>query len=50
MAASIAQQPRLLGAKALEALLDVIEGKTVEATTLVEVKVVSAENVSDYLK
>lgn len=49
MAASIAQQPRLLGAKSLEALLDVIEGKQVEKVTLVEVTVVSAKNVSEYL-
>ena len=50
MAASIAQQPRLLGAKALEALLDVLEGKTVDKTTLVAVAVVSEANVQDYVK
>ena len=50
MKASIAQQPKLLGAQVLEALVNHIHGEQVEEKVEVEVIAVSAENVDEYLK
>jgi len=50
MKASIAQQPKLLGATSLETLIKVLKGESVEETIQVEVQTVSEENVKDFVK
>lgn len=44
MVATVAQQPALMGATAVEKALDMINGKSVDATCPVEVKLVTADN------
>lgn len=46
--ASVAQQPKELGRIAVENALRVAEGKTVEKTVMVPVKVVTEENVAEF--
>ncbi|MEV0160445.1 D-ribose ABC transporter substrate-binding protein [Nonomuraea fuscirosea] len=48
MAASIAQQPRLLGQKAVDAAVKLAKGETVEKTVAVPVKVATKENASEF--
>lgn len=50
MKASVAQQPKLLGAEVLQAIVDKINGEEVEPEIKVEVKMVTEENADDYLK
>lgn len=50
MKASVAQQPQLLGETVLESLVNYINGEDVEPEIKVEVKLVTEENVDDYLK
>lgn len=49
MKASIAQQPELLGASVLEALVNQINGEETEEEIMVEVKTISVENVDEYM-
>ncbi|MEO3795235.1 D-ribose ABC transporter substrate-binding protein [Nonomuraea sp. B10E15] len=48
MAATVAQQPQLLGRQAVEAAVQVAKGETVQKTVAVPVKVVTKENVADF--
>jgi ribose transport system substrate-binding protein len=48
MAATIAQQPDLMGREAVEAAAALVEGEEVEAERLIEVKLVTADNVSEF--
>ncbi|MEV5499146.1 D-ribose ABC transporter substrate-binding protein [Nonomuraea fuscirosea] len=48
MAASIAQQPRLLGQEAVDAAVKLAKGETVEKTVAVPVKVATKENASEF--
>ncbi|MEV4079245.1 D-ribose ABC transporter substrate-binding protein [Nonomuraea fuscirosea] len=48
MAASIAQQPRLLGQQAVDAAVKLAKGETVEKTVAVPVKVATKENASEF--
>lgn len=48
MYASVAQQPTELGRIAVENALKAVEGKTVEKTVMVPVKVVTAQNVAEF--
>lgn len=48
MAATIAQQPKELGKKAVEAVAKILEGKDVSATEDVPVKTVTKDNVADF--
>ena len=50
MKASVAQQPKLLGAQVLESIVNSINGEEVEPEIKVEVKVVSVENVDEYIE
>lgn len=50
MKASIAQQPKLLGATALETIVKCIKGEAVDELINVEVMTVSSENISDFAK
>jgi ABC-type sugar transport system substrate-binding protein len=49
LAASIAQQPRLLGQQAVDAAVKAAGGATLEKTVAVPVKVATKENVSEFL-
>ncbi len=48
MAATIAQQPRLLGQEAVDAAVKLAKGETVEKTVAVPVKVATKENASEF--
>ena len=48
MAATIAQQPDLMGSEAVEAAAALVEDEEVEAERLIEVKLVTADNVSEF--
>ena len=48
MKASVAQQPKELGAQVLEAIVKAINGEEVEAEVMVEVKTISVDNVDEY--
>lgn len=48
MAATIAQQPDLMGREAVEAAAALVEGEEVEAERLIEVKLVTQDNVSEF--
>lgn len=48
MYATIAQQPKLLGQRAVEAAVKAIKGENVEKSQAIEVQVVNKENVGDY--
>ncbi|MEV5888430.1 substrate-binding domain-containing protein [Nonomuraea fuscirosea] len=48
MAASVAQQPRLLGQEAVDAAVKLAKGETVEKTVAVPVKVATKENASEF--
>jgi ribose transport system substrate-binding protein len=50
MAATIAQQPSLMGETALATAKDIIDGKDVEASQPVEVKLVTKDNVADFMQ
>jgi ribose transport system substrate-binding protein len=50
MAATIAQQPKLMGETALATAKEIVDGKTVEASQPVEVKLVTKDNVADFMK
>lgn len=50
MAATIAQQPKLMGETALATAKDVIDAKTVAKSQPVEVKLVTKDNVADFMK
>jgi ribose transport system substrate-binding protein len=50
MAATIAQQPKLMGETAMATAKDIIDGKTVQASQPVEVKLVTKDNVADFMK
>ena len=50
MGGTIAQQPKVLGATAVESALKVIGGGTVEKANPVAVKTVDAANVADFMK
>lgn len=50
MAATIAQQPKLMGETALATAKDIIDGKSVGASQPVEVKLVTKDNVADFMK
>jgi ribose transport system substrate-binding protein len=50
MAALVAQQPRLIGGTGVEDALKVIAGDKVETQPKVEVKLVTKDNVADFLK
>lgn len=49
MAATIAQQPTLMGETALATAKDIVDGKTVEASQPVEVKLVTKDNVAEFM-
>ncbi|MGN9783457.1 D-ribose ABC transporter substrate-binding protein [Nonomuraea sp. ZG12] len=49
LAASVAQQPRLLGQQAVDAAVKAAGGATLEKTVAVPVKVATKENVSEFL-
>lgn len=49
MYATIAQQPKVLGQKAVETAVKAIKGETVEKTQAIDVKVVTKENVKQYM-
>nr|WP_238552430.1 D-ribose ABC transporter substrate-binding protein [Bifidobacterium cuniculi] len=48
MVGTIAQQPRLLGQKAVEAAVKAIKGEVVEQTQSIEVETVTADNVKEF--
>lgn len=48
MVGTIAQQPKELGKKAVEAAVKAIKGESVEKTESIEVKTVTKENVADF--
>ncbi|GAA1641036.1 hypothetical protein GCM10009733_042600 [Nonomuraea maheshkhaliensis] len=48
MAATIAQQPRLLGQEAVDAAVKLAKGETVEKAVAVPVKVATKENASEF--
>jgi ribose transport system substrate-binding protein len=48
MAATIAQQPDLMGRESVEAAAALIDGEDVEAEQLIEVKLVTQDNVSEF--
>ena len=48
MKASVAQQPKELGAQVLEAIVKAINGEDVDAEVMVEVKTISVDNVDEY--
>lgn len=48
MKASVAQQPKELGAQVLEAIVKAVNGEEVEAEVMVEVKTISVDNVEEY--
>lgn len=50
MAATIAQQPSLMGETALSTAKDIIDGTDVEASQPVEVKLVTKDNVADFMQ
>jgi ribose transport system substrate-binding protein len=50
MAATIAQQPKLMGETAMTTAKDIVDGKTVETSQPVEVKLVTKDNVADFMK
>jgi ribose transport system substrate-binding protein len=50
MAATIAQQPKLMGETALATAKEIVDGKTAEASQPVEVKLVTKDNVADFMK
>lgn len=50
MACTVAQQPALMGSTAVEKALDLINGKTVDASVPVEVTLVTADNIDQFLK
>jgi ribose transport system substrate-binding protein len=50
MAATIAQQPKLMGETAMTTAKDIVDGKTVEKSQPVEVKLVTKDNVADFMK
>jgi len=50
MAATIAQQPKLMGETAMATAKDIIDSKTVQASQPVEVKLVTKDNVADFMK
>lgn len=49
MAATVAQQPALMGATAVEKALALVNGEAVDASVPVEVALVTAENVADFM-
>jgi ABC-type sugar transport system substrate-binding protein len=50
LAATIAQQPKLLGSKAVEQAAKAAKGETVQQVVDVEVKVITKQNVAEFLK
>lgn len=50
MAATIAQQPKLMGETALTTAKEIVDGKSVGASQPVEVKLVTKDNVADFMK
>jgi ribose transport system substrate-binding protein len=50
MAATIAQQPKLMGETALATAKELVDGKSVQASQPVEVKLVTKDNVADFMK
>jgi ABC-type sugar transport system substrate-binding protein len=50
LAATIAQQPKLLGSKAVEQAVKAAKGETVQQVVDVEVKVITKQNVAEFLK
>ncbi|MFD9702759.1 substrate-binding domain-containing protein [Lentzea sp. NPDC059081] len=50
LAASVAQQPKQLGSKAVEQAVHAAKGETVQQVVDVEVKVVTKQNVAEFLK
>lgn len=50
MAATVAQQPDLLGKLSAESAAQIIDGESVEEEQLIEVKLVTAENVDQFLQ
>lgn len=48
MAATVAQQPKLMGQTALQIAKDIIDGKKIQASMPVEVKLVTKDNVSQF--
>ena len=49
MAATVAQQPALMGATAVEKALALVNGEAVDASVPVEVALVTADNVADFM-
>jgi ribose transport system substrate-binding protein len=50
MAATVAQQPDLLGKLSVEFAAQIIDGESVEKEQLIEVKLVTPENVDQFLQ
>jgi len=50
LAATVAQQPKLLGSKAVEQAVKAAKGETVQQVVDVEVKVITKQNVAEFLK
>lgn len=48
LAATVAQQPKLMGQTALQIAKDIIDGKKIQASMPVEVKLVTKDNVSEF--
>lgn len=50
LAATVAQQPKLLGSKAVEQAVHAAKGESVQQVVDVEVKVITAKNVAEFVK